>query len=188
MIFQVSKEVKELRRFESTLLSSYQKFIHTLLALIAPIKDKLFTKSVTASGSLTHQHSTQLAKRLKKRRRTLQLQHPELSSAGAEQIARGELEDPTIFKVGQTAAVCLSRLLSSVYHFNYTKGIFCYFGSFFFKSQFIFVRSDIVTHVIPLINHAHPAVAHPVYQAVVAVFEADVSGQVTVEIMRTMVS
>ena len=46
--------------------------------------------------------------------------------------------------------------------------------------------TDIITHLIPLINHSHPDVSHPVFQAIVSVFETDVSGQVTVEIMRLM--
>jgi hypothetical protein len=42
--WQLSKEVKQLRKYETALLGTYQRFVHQLLASIAPLKRISATK------------------------------------------------------------------------------------------------------------------------------------------------
>lgn len=132
--------------------------------MLHSLKDKISLS--VQQNTVTDQQSIILAKRLKKRRRLLQQQHPDLSADAALKIAETEMADQSKFKDAQVAVICLSRLLSKVSHFNYSK--------------------DIISHLIPLINHIHPSISHPIYQAIISVFESDVSGNVTVEIMRLL--
>jgi muconolactone delta-isomerase len=110
--FQISKDVRALRKFESSLLGAYQRFIHFLLACLQPLKLSLYQK---VDGE------KQVAKRMKKKRRVLVAKG--LSHEQAEKIVSMEQQSQSAERVAVAAANALARLLSSIPHFNYTKDI-----------------------------------------------------------------
>ena len=149
-----------MRKFESSLLGAYQRFVHFLLASLQPMKTSLYQPMKSDSEAGRKLAATQL----KKKRRVLIGKG--LSREQAEIIVAADEKEQSGVRVACAAVAALSRLLAAVPHFNYTK--------------------DVIAHTVPLINHRREEVANAVAQAVQHVFANDVAGQVTVEIMRLL--
>ena len=155
---KVSLDVAIVRKFEAALLKNYSRYLKLLFSFAATVKNKSSLSEISLDNA-----NADVKKKLKKRRRLLQKEGLTLDEA--REVAKESMSAESL-RTGQVAVACLSRLLAKLHHFNYSK--------------------DIIVNLIPMINSKISTIGLPVYQGVLAVFEADKSGNATLEIMRIL--